>query len=310
MNKNTILVISVVVLMIILGLVWKAGFLNQSNSQLPTSNLKIQVVTSFYPLYFFVSQIASDKATISNLTPAGAEPHDYEPTTQDLTKIEMSDLLILNGGVEAWAEKIKQNLSGTQVKVVVAGDGLLTHNLTESGQTSLDPHIWLNPLLAKQESEKIGQALEQIDPQNGSYYQASLSKFENQLDQLDQEYKSGLKSCKQKDIITSHAAFGYLARQYGLNQIPIDGLSPDEEPSPQKIIEIAQFAKQNEVKYIFFESLVSPKLSQTLASEVGAQTLVLDPLEGLSQDDINSGKNYFTLMRENLKNLKIALECQ
>ncbi len=129
------------------------------------------------------------------------------------------------------------------------------------------------------------------------------------LDQLDKTYAEGLKTCKQKDIITSHAAFGYLATRYGLNQVAISGISPDEEPSSQQLAEVAKFAKENDVKYIFFESLVSPKLSETIAHEIGAKTLVLDPLEGISDDDIKQGKNYFTVMENNLKNLQKALQC-
>lgn len=127
---------------------------------------------------------------------------------------------------------------------------------------------------------------------------------------LDKDYRSGLSKCNKKDIITSHAAFGYLAKEYGFNQLAIAGLSPDEEPTLQTLKNISDFAKKNNVQYIFFESLVSPKLSETIANEVGAKTLVLNPLEGLSIQDIAEGKNYFTEMRSNLNQLKIALQCQ
>jgi zinc transport system substrate-binding protein len=125
---------------------------------------KIHVSTSFYPLYFFASQIGQDKAIVINITPSGAEPHDYEPTAQDIAKIERSDLLILNGGVEAWAEKIKDTIKGKKTKVVIAGEGLLTQNITENGQVTLDSHIWLSPSLAKQEVEKIANKFTEIDP--------------------------------------------------------------------------------------------------------------------------------------------------
>ena len=126
---------------------------------------------------------------------------------------------------------------------------------------------------------------------------------------MDTEYKQGLSSCEGKNIITSHAAFGYLAAAYGLNQVPIAGLSPDAEPSPRQLADIAKFAKDNQVKYIFFESLVSPKLSQTIATEVGAQTLVLNPIEGLSEEEMSHGKTYFSVMQDNLTNLRTALQC-
>jgi zinc transport system substrate-binding protein len=283
--------------------------LNQKQSEQETAKHGLQVTTSFYPLYFFASQIGGDKVQVKNITPSGAEPHDYEPTAQDIARIETSDILILNGGVEAWGTKMKENLKGKPVNIVVAGQGLITQQVVEDGQKVQDPHIWLDPQLAKKESLKIAQAFEEKDPENSAYYQANEKSLESKLDALDAQYKAGLNSCKSKDIITSHAAFGYLAKSYNLVQVPIAGLSPDAEPSSQQLADIANFAQKNNVKYIFFESLVSPKLADTIAHEVGAQTLVLDPLEGISEDEIKQGKNYFTVMQSNLKNLQTALQC-
>lgn len=275
-----------------------AGISKRSTVSQPTFK-KLQVTASFYPVYFFSSQIGGDKAIVRNITPAGAEPHDFEPAAQDIARIENSNMLVLNGGVEAWGDKIKDNLKGKNVKIVIAG-----------GEQNLqDPHIWLDPALAKKEAQKITQGYIEIDPANTAYYQSNGKKLDAKLDNLDNQYKLGLKLCKQKDIITAHAAFAYLARAYGLNQVAISGFSPDEEPSAQQLAEVADFAKQNNVKYIFFEKLVSPKLSETIADEIGAKTLILDPIEGLSDKDIQGGKDYFTVMQDNLKNLQIALKC-
>jgi len=156
---------------------------------------------------------------------------------------------------------------------------------------------------------RINEGFDKADPANRAYYDQNAKGLDSSLDQLDAQYKAGLQSCQQKDIITSHAAFGYLGAQYGLTQVPISGLSPDAEPSNQQLAEVTDFARAHHVKYIFFESLVSPKLSDTIASEVGAKTLVLDPIEGLSNDNIQAGKNYFTVMQQNLKNLQLALAC-
>jgi zinc transport system substrate-binding protein len=186
---------------------------------------------------------------------------------------------------------------------------LLSKQLTEKGQTMKDPHVWLNPQLAKNEVRRITDGYISIDPTNTMFYQENEKALDDKLDQLDSEYKEGLANCQNKDIITSHAAFAYLAEQYGLNQVAISGLSPDEEPSAQQLADVANFARKNNVRYIFFESLVSPKLSETIASEIGAKTMVLDPIEGLSDDDIKQGKNYFTVMEDNLKNLQTALQC-
>jgi len=277
----------------------------------PEQSGKLKVAASFYPLYFFAQQIGGDKAEIINITPAGAEPHDYEPTAQDMTQIENSRLLILNGGgLEAWGDNIKQNLNPQKTVVVTVGDGLTNQQVTEDGKTITDPHIWQSPFLAEQIAGRIANGFMQIDPENKNYYQANADSLKNKLSNLDKEYGQGLSNCQNKNIITSHAAFGYLATAYGLNQVPISGLSPDAEPSPQQLADIVKFAKANDVKYIFFESLTSPKLSQTIATEIGAKTLVLNPIEGLTEEQLAQGDNYFTEMENNLNNLQTALQCK
>jgi len=271
---------------------------------------KISVVTSFYPLYFFAAKIGGDKVAVKNITPSGAEPHDYDPSTRDIADIEKSNILVLNGGVESWGNKIRDNVKGTGVIVITAGDGLLTQQVNEDGQNQTDPHVWLDPILAKKEAHKIADGLMKADSVNAKYYLENETALDNQLDSLDISYKNGLSSCKEKDIITSHAAFGYLATRYHLTQVPIAGLSPDAEPSAKQLADIATFARVHNINYIFFESLVSPKLSQTIATEIGAKTLVLDPIEGVSDADMKIGKNYLTIMENNLTNLQTALDCK
>ncbi len=263
---------------------------------------KIKVTTSFYPLYFFATEIAGDKLEVKNLTPAGVEPHDFEPTATDMVEIQQSKALILLGGsFEAWGEKIKGEMEGTGVEVFSVG---------ESQMVNSDPHVWLSPEMAKGISKQILLALVKIDPTNESYYSQNLNSLMLKLEALQMDFKTGLAQCSKKDIVTSHSAFGYLAGEFGLQQVSISGLSPEEEPSTQDLIEVAKLAREKQVKYIFFETLVSPKLSETVAQEVGAKTLVLDPIEGISEEGLSGGNNYLTAMRENLSNLKIALECQ
>jgi len=272
---------------------------------------KLQVTASFYPLWFFAQQIGGEKASVINITPAGAEPHDYEPTAQDIAQIEKSKLLIVNGGgLEAWGENIKQNLHAKNTYVATVGEGLTNQQVSEGGKQMTDPHVWLSPPLAKEIVDKIAQDFVRIDSTNQKYYQSNADTLKTELTNLDKKYRRGLSNCSEKNIITSHAAFGYLAAAYGLTQVSIAGLSPDAEPSPQQLAGIVRFAKAHQVKYIFFESLVSPKLSDTIANEVGAKTLVLNPIEGLSSEEISQGKNYFTEMQNNLANLKLALQCK
>jgi zinc transport system substrate-binding protein len=265
-------------------------------------NREVSVVTSFYPLYFFASEIGGDKIRVKNVTPAGSEPHDYEPTARDMAEIQESQLLILNGnGLEAWAQKIRGEVEESGVKVIEAGEGWFEKN---------DPHIWLSPELAKKQAETILAGLVQIDPENATYYQERGKRLSEEIERVQTEFRQGLAHCNKREIVTSHEAFAYLAREFGLTQVSIAGLSPDEEPSTKQMAEAARFAQEKKIKFIFFESITSPKLSETIAEEIGAKTLVLDPIEGISESDREQGKNYLTVMRENLANLQIALECQ
>jgi len=312
MNKKLIGIVFILLLIAGIGFFLKSGVWQQSGQNTQQSaNHKVQAVASFYPLYYFASQIGGDKAVVMNITPAGAEPHDYEPSTQDVARIEKSNLLILNGGkLEAWGDKIRDTLKGSLVQIVIAGESLANQQVNEDGHMIQDPHVWLSPPLAAEEARVILEGFTRADPANSAYYQANYQHLLDRLTQLNKQYNTVLPTCRDKNIVTSHAAFGYLAKAYGLTQVPIAGLSPDAEPSSQQLVAIANFAKQNNVRYIFFESLVSPKLAQTIAQEVGAQTLVLDPIEGLSDDDIRQGKDYFSQMQMNLTNLKTALQCQ
>jgi len=323
MNKKALITLGAVLVVLIVLSLWVLPEQEREKSS------RLSVVASFYPLYFFATEIGKEYVEVRNIVPAGAEPHDYEPTPQDLIVIEKSDVLVLNGeGFEAWREDIARSLEGKETTVILAGEELATREFTEEEHALeeeheeaeaegheeeeehiMDPHIWLSPALAKTMAERITEGFISADPANETAYRKNNAALALKLDKLDGEFRQGLASCTRKDVITSHAAFGYIARDFGLRQIPLRGLSPDEEPTIQELAAVAEFAKRNGVKYIFFETLVSPKLSETVASEIGAETLVLNPLEGLTPSDIESGKDYFSVMRGNLQNLRRALEC-
>lgn len=274
----------------------------------PGSTLKI--TTSFYPLFFFTKEIAGEHADVANLTPAGAEPHEYEPTSQDMVRLEESQIVVANGIVEPWLAKMREGFAERRVTLVATAEGLASRQMTEANNhVAQDPHIWLSPRLAKQMVGRIKAALSQQDPAHAADYEAHAEDLTRRLTELDEHFSKGLQSCAQKSFVTAHAAFGYLADDYGLTQISIAGLSPEAEPSPQTLGEIATVAKAARVKYIFFEPSTSARLSETLAHELGAQTLVLNPLEGLTSEDIAAGKTYFTEMEQNLAHLRLALAC-
>ncbi len=297
-NEQVYIFISIIIGVAIFS---AALFIRVSQHDVPLRNAKPQVVTSFYPLYFFAKEIAGTYADVYNITPAGAEPHDYEPTPNDVVKLETSNLVVVNGNLEPWIDKISDELSTKHIPLIRAGANFISLK---------DPHIWLSPPLAKKIVQLIADNLILIDPVNKTYYQMKANELASKLQKLDTQFKEGLARCAQKDFVTSHTAFGYLATQYGLTQIGIAGLTPDAEPSTKELADVTSFVKKNNIKYIFFETLASPKLSQTIAAEAGAQTSVLNPLEGLTPREIAQGKNYFTEMAQNLANLRIALQCQ
>lgn len=305
MNKNLIIVgLAGAVVLIIF-------FFSQANME-PGGNSpgKLAAAASFYPLYFISNEIGGDMVHVRNITPEGEEPHEYEPTSGDIVAIMNSALLVLNGEIEPWASDVIKNLNPQKTFTITAGEGLITETMVHEGEVEADPHIWLDPMLAAKMADNILKGFLKADSANEAYYASNTNKLKARFYALDTKFKRGLESCRTRNIVTSHAAFGYMAKAYGLRQVAIAGLSTESEPSAKELAEVARFAKENNIKYIFFESLVSPKLAETIASEVGAKTLVLNPLEGLTQDEIKNGDDYINVMEANLANLRIALECK
>lgn len=298
------------------GIVW-LGVSRLSLANIPqTHSNTISVVASFYPIAEFARNVGGDLVSVSTVTPAGAEPHDYEPTSQQIAEAYDAKVFLYNGGgVDAWAERISSDIAAHGVTVGEMSQSVNTvppetDDRGEAESTSYDPHFWLDPVLAEKEVDAIRDAFSLADPEHADVYRANAAAYNIKLAALDQDFKNGLKECSTRTIITSHAAFAYLAREYNLNIIAISGVSPEEEPSARRIAEIADLARQKDIQYIYFETLISPKLSQTIAHEIGAQTLVFNPLEGLTDEGIAEGKSYLTVMDENLKNLEIGMACR
>ena len=249
-----------------------------------TSN-KPQIYTSFYAIYDFVEKIGGDKVDVHNLVPSGTEPHDWEPSSKDMLNLNSADVLFYNGlGMESWIDKVKGAVNGEKPKYVELS--------APFGHTKNDPHIWLDPKNVITMSQEICDTLSDLDPSNKEYYKENLATFTEQLNNLDNEFKTQLSNVSNKKIVVSHEAYSYLCSAYGL----------------AKMKEIADYIKANNVKYIFFEELVSPKIAQSLADETGVQLLALNPFEGLEQEDIDNGADYISVMEENLKNLVTALK--
>jgi zinc transport system substrate-binding protein len=270
-----------------------------------------EVVAAFYPLAWAAERVAGDAAEVTNLTPPGAEPHDIELSARDVERIRGADLVVYVGrgfqpGVEDAAEdsdgETMDVLRGQTLRPASAHHGhegeAEGHDEDESG---LDPHVWLDPVRLAGIVERLGTAL-------GA--EGRASELAGELRALDRELRRGLARCERREIVTSHAAFGYLAARYGLEQIPITGVEPEAEPSAQELEAVVDEVREHGATTVFFETLVSPRLAKTVAREAGAQTAVLNPLEGLTEDQLAAGEDYVSVMRENLAALRTGLGCR
>lgn len=287
---------------------------------------KVNVVTSFYPIYEFATAIGGDDVNVINLLPAGVEPHEWTPKSKDIMNTSKAQLFLYNGaGLEGWVPNFLKGMGGdSTVKAVELSQGIEliytdeddghdhgsedSHEHEDHDSHYIDPHTWVSPKSAKIIAENIKNSYIEADPEHADSYEARYEELSKKLDELDNKFATELSKTQKNEIVVSHQAFGYLCRDYGLTQHAIMGLSPDAEPRAQDIIALAKTVKENGIKYIFFEELVSDKLAKTLAGEAGVQTLVLNPVEGLTSEQEKAGDNYFTLMEKNLQNLILALQ--
>ncbi len=271
----------------------------------------LKVYTSFYPLAYAVSEVGGNRVSVTNLLASGGEAHDFEPSLREYVALGESDLFLYNGAhLEPWVEKWGKGSFERPTSVVDVADLLGKKGvpmIIRDGE--IDPHFWLDPMIFKQEVDIIRDALIVIDPIHADEYRANGDRLISTINNLDQRFRDGLRSCANNSIITSHDAFGYLARQYNFSVIPIAGISPHEEPSPKALSMIVDLARTKGLKHVFFETTASPKLSEVIAREIGGQTLVLNPLESLTADELQSGESYISKMDMNLNNLRTALLC-
>jgi zinc transport system substrate-binding protein len=260
---------------------------------------KTSVVAAFYPLAFAAQQIGGPKVHVTNLTPPGAEPHDIELTPKDVGRLQQADLVLyLSHGFQPAVEQAVAGVHGKRIDVL-AGLDLRRGVGDEAGKS--DPHVWLDPVLFARVVRRIGAVLG---------HGARAEALARRVLALDGEYRRGLAHCARRDFVTSHAAFGYLAARYHLHQIPITGIDPESEPSPQRLRDLIVLVRREHVTTVFFERLVSPRLAETVARDGGARAAVLDPIEGLTPAEQDHGATYLTLMRKNLQELRSALGCR
>lgn len=253
------------------------------------------VAAAFYPLAWIADEIAGEDVEVVNLTPAGAEPHDIELTARDVEAVRDAELVLYLG--RGFMPALEDAVEGHQNAV----DLLEGQSLRDGEESQADPHVWLDPkrlvTIAGTVADELG------DP-------AAADDLVARLEQLDSELRDGLQECERRELVTSHAAFGYLADAYGLRQIALSGISPEAEPSPRALEGLVDEVEEVGATTVFFESLVSPRLAETVARETGARTAELDPLEGLDEDELEAGADYVSVMRDNLATLREALGCR
>jgi zinc transport system substrate-binding protein len=295
------------VLVVVLGLSGVGACSSGSSSD---DGREVDVVAAFYPLAEAASKVGGDRVSVENLTPAGVEPHDLELTPQAIADIQQADVVLYLG--EGFAPAIEQavaDASGTTVDLL-EGMQLQPGVPEEGGEGSVtDPHVWLDPVLYRDLVDRVDATLAQVSADDASSFEANATSFGAELAALNDEYRHTLTGCDRDVIVTAHAAFGYLADRYGLTQEAIAGISPDAEPSAQRLAELADLVRREGVTTIFTEELVSPEVAETLANETGATTAVLNPLEGLTDQEVAAGEDYVSVMRGNLSILATALGC-
>ena len=313
----------------------------------PTSGIgeKVIIYTTIYPLEDFAKKIGGKHVEVTSVYPPGVDAHTYEPTQSTMVQIAEADLFVYNGAeLEAFAEKLNETLANEKVKIINSSAGL---KLLESAHThehddhadngshgedhhdhadheyahhdhdeddahhdhhhDVDPHIWLEPIMAIHQAETIKDALIELKPDAKDEFEKNFDKIKAQLEELDGQFKDVVQQAKTKKILVSHAAYGYWEQSYGIEQISATGISPTDEPSPKALAEVIATAKEHQLKYIIFETFATPKLAKIVKNEVGAEILLMHHLSSRSDDDIKNNKDYFDLMKENIETLRQAL---
>lgn len=280
-------------------------------AQQASDQTRVSVVASFFPIYEFVKAVGRDKVDLSSLIPIGSEPHNFDPTIQDIQKADLANLLVYNGASmeEPWIHKLTPKNTVDSSK----GINLLPNQNDPDIKGPNDPHIWLNPVFAKQQVQNIRDGLGKIDPKNAAYYKQNAQNFIGQLDKLDAAFRGNLSSsnCVKRDFIAFHRAFTYFANQYGLTQRSIQGLTPQGEVLPQKLVEVVNLAKNLGLKVIYSEDLIDPRSSQAIAEQIpGSKVMVLSPIEGIKAEEQKTGIGYLDKMYQDMAALKLGLQCK
>jgi zinc transport system substrate-binding protein len=302
---------------VVCGSLVLAGCGGDSDSAAPGqpagSQPKLNLVVSFYPLQYMAERVAGEKATVTSLTKPGAEPHDLEVTPQDVAALTEADLVVYLSGFQSSVDDAVAQMTDRAFDAREKANLNLTYTPIEEGEEqtekagAVDPHFWLDPTRLAGVADGFAARLGSVDAQDAALFTANAAELRADLQALDAAFSSGLAGCTSRDLVTSHNAFGYLAQRYKLRQVGITGLTPEQEPTPRRLAGVTAFVRQNKVRTIYYETLVSPAVAEAVAGETGARTEVLDPLEGLNSE--SRGADYLEVMRSDLANLEQGQLC-
>jgi zinc transport system substrate-binding protein len=272
---------------------------------------KVSVAAAFYPVAFAAQRVGGARVAVTNLTPSGAEPHDLELNSEQLDDLlDAAVAFVLGSDFQPAVEKAADRRDGPTVSLLPKLVGARAKKAVEEGQAGgLDPHVWLDPVLMSQMVGEVERGLAVADPKGRAAYERNAKTLQDRLAALDGRFRERLTGCARNLLVTSHDAFGYLAARYGLRQEGVAGLSPDQEPDPARLGDLAQLARDRGVTTVFTEETVSPRIAQTLSRDAGLRTEVLSPLETLSAKERAAKADYFTLMDANLDKIANALGC-
>jgi zinc transport system substrate-binding protein len=270
----------------------------------PAADGRLSVLASFYPLQFVAERVGGTRVAVTNLTSPGAEPHDLELTPQDVAAVSDAGLVFYLSGFQPAVDDAVANTGATSLDAAASA----ALDLTADGGGALDPHFWLDPTRLADVADALAERLAAIDPAAAATYAANAADLRADLASLDDRFAAGLATCASRQLVTSHEAFGYLAQRYDLQQVGIVGIGPDAEPTAADLARVARFVADEGVTTVFYETLVSPDVAETVARESGATTAVLDPIEGLAPD--SGTADYLTVMRDDLASLRVGLGCR
>ncbi|WLR47856.1 zinc ABC transporter substrate-binding protein [Halobacillus litoralis] len=343
MKKLAILLSFILIILVVTACGNEETTTEQNNETESEDNGALRVYTTVYPIQFFTEQIGGETVNVQSILPPGSDAHTYEPTTKEMVKMAGADLFVYNGaGLEGYAKKISESIEPEGVEILEAAADIdlkeHVHNHGEDEQAheedehakeedtheedehanaedsheghdhgEMDPHVWLDPVRAAQMAEGIKSQLIKMNPEQEELYEENYKELQAKLMDLDEEFHEGVESQAKSKVIVSHAAYGYWEEAYGIEQIAVSGLSPTNEPSQKDLENIVQVAESNHLEYVVFEQNITPKVSEVIQNEIGAEALRFHNLSVLTEDNVENDEDYFTLMEQNLDVLTQAL---